>query len=383
MKTPEDLLKENVRDLISLVKKKNKNNLSEEHQLRQIIREFLQIELKEVSIPDNDPSPHSSTGINVLEDLLKRIVPILEDDYKLLTTSEEQRDSYRSHVVKATSDTLTPVELNNDAGQSGAEGLDEEVDVEISDDGDDEDDMFIDINPEDKEEVEEDPRDSFGIEGKDTTGRNMAYTTFKKIESPIIDAYDLLSNSEDQEIFYDYLIANLKLYFDKFESEIQPNVEEPSNQAYDSASEQPSGEEEISESIIDLEMQLTGYTLYVIILNMKKEKSSTKYKSIINKLLNNNKTNESTLTFIDSLSLEDLIALKLELSSRHINNKMYGLNIWSGTINIVREAILKFSVGATTSKVDAARFLGISYKDLLQLLKEYELWEYFKNERTF
>ena len=116
---------------------------------------------------------------------------------------------------------------------------------------------------------------------------------------------------------------------------------------------------------------------------MKKEKSSTKYKSIINKLLNNNKINESTLTFIDSLSLEDLIALKLELSSRHINNKMYGLNIWSGTINIVREAILKSSVGATTSKVDAARFLGISYKDLLQLLKEYELWEYFKNERTF
>ena len=254
MKTPEDLLKENIRDLISLVKKKNKNNLSEEHQLRQIIREFLQVELKEVSTPDNDPSPHSSTGINVLEDLLKRIVPILEDDYKLLTTSEEQRDSYRSHVVKATSDTLTPVELNNAAGQGEAEGLDEEIDVEISGDKEDEDDMFIDINPEDKEEVEEDPRDSFGIEGKDTTGRNMAYTTFKKIESPIIDAYDLLSNAEDQEIFYDYLIANLKLYFDKFESEIQPNVEEPTSQAYDSASEQPSGEEEISESIIDLEM---------------------------------------------------------------------------------------------------------------------------------
>ena len=59
--------------------------------------------------------------------------------------------------------------------------------------------------------------------------------TFKKIESQIIDAYDMLSNPEDQELFFDYLIANLKLYFDKFESEIQPDVEEPSNQAYDSA----------------------------------------------------------------------------------------------------------------------------------------------------
>ena len=41
MKTPEDLLRENVRDLISLVKKKEKKPLSEEQQLRAVIREFL------------------------------------------------------------------------------------------------------------------------------------------------------------------------------------------------------------------------------------------------------------------------------------------------------------------------------------------------------
>ena len=50
MKSPEGLLRENVRDLISLVKKKNKNNLSEEQQLRQIIREFVKFELKEILI---------------------------------------------------------------------------------------------------------------------------------------------------------------------------------------------------------------------------------------------------------------------------------------------------------------------------------------------
>lgn len=234
MKSPEDMLRENVRDLISIVKKKKRDSLSEEGQLRKIIREFLKIELAEASTPDNDPAPHKSTGINVLEDLLKKIIPIIEDDYKLLTTSEEQRDSYRSHIVKATSDSLTPVELNNDAG--GDKELEEEIDIDIQDDG--EDDMFIDIDSDKKEEEaeeEKDPRDEFGIEGKDTTGRNMAYTTFKKIQSPIIDAYDLLSNAEDQELFFDYLVANLKLYFDKFEAEIQPNVEEPSNQAYDSA----------------------------------------------------------------------------------------------------------------------------------------------------
>jgi len=259
MKTPEDLLRENVRALISLVKKKKKKAPTEESKLRSIIREFLQHELKEAKTPDNDPAPHQSTGINVLEDLLKKIIPQVEDDYKLLTTSEEQRESYRAHIVQAVVQTLTPVELNNDApDKEAAQELDEEIDVNISDD--ETDDMFIDIRSDkeraaEEEEEEEDPRDSFGIEGKDTTGRNMAYTTFKKVESQIIDSYDMLSNPEDQEIFFDYLIANLKLYFDKFEKEIQPNVEEPSNQAYDTAAaEEPAGGEVEGEETLDLEI---------------------------------------------------------------------------------------------------------------------------------
>ena len=257
MKTPEDLLRENIRDLISLVKKKNKNTQSDEQKLRAVIREFLKHELREATTPDNDPAPHKSTGINVLEDLLKKIIPQIEDDYKLLTTSEEQRESYRAHIIDAVVKTLTPVELNNDAPEEAPKGdLEEDIDIEISDD-DDEDDMFIDINPEEPEEEkeEEDPRDAFGIEGKDTTGRNMAYTTFKKIESQIIDAYDMLSNPEDQELFFDYLIANLKLYFDKFEAEIQPSVPEPTNKEYDSAKEEPAaGAEDEGGETLDLEI---------------------------------------------------------------------------------------------------------------------------------
>ena len=71
----------------------------------------------------------------------------------------------------------------------------------------------------------------------------MAYESFKKIESSVIDSYELLSNPEDQELFYDYLIANLKLYFDKFESELAGQVDEPTNQAYDTAKEEPAAEE--------------------------------------------------------------------------------------------------------------------------------------------
>ena len=40
---------------------------------------------------------------------------------------------------------------------------------------------------------------------------------YPNIEKSIVDYYAELDNPEDQEMFFDYLIANLKLYFDKWE----------------------------------------------------------------------------------------------------------------------------------------------------------------------
>ena len=57
----------------------------------------------------------------------------------------------------------------------------------------------------------------------------------------------LLSDPEDQELFYDYIIANLKLYFDKFEEELASSVDEPTNQAYDMATSGEAGELEAGE----------------------------------------------------------------------------------------------------------------------------------------
>ena len=110
---------------------------------------------------------------------------------------------------------------------------------------------------------------------------------------------------------------------------------------------------------------------------MKKRRSKYKHKSVINKLLNNNIINESNLTFIDSMTLEDLIAVKLELSARYINNKLYSFNLLSNTNRLVKEAIIKFAISVTQSKMDAARFLGIDYEGLRKLVNEYDLQDYF------
>ena len=267
MKNPEEvLLRETIRDLFSLVKAKStKKAKNEESILREHIRSLIRIELlNEAGVPDGDPAPHKSTGINVLEDLLKKIIPTIEDDFKLLTTDDEQRKSYRAHIINATINALRPVEANNEAGEDDP-GLNEEDDLEekltikVGSGGDSDLDKFIDINPEDtdaedEEEKEVDPRDEFGIEGEDTTGRNMAFTTFKKIQNQIIDAYDLLSNAEDQELFIDYLVANEKLYFDKFEDEMSPSIEEPTNKAYDTA-KQDQPEDDGLGDLGDLQLQ--------------------------------------------------------------------------------------------------------------------------------
>ena len=238
-------LRSSIRSLIRYVKTKR---LNEESQLRQIISSLLEHELKalnERQTADVDPTPNKSTGINVLEELLKKIVPVLEDDFKSMTTDPEQRKSFRAHIVQAIIDTLTPVDANTKAGdmEAAENALEEEIDIQITDDeaGPIDDEKFIDIRTDAEksaDEEPEDPREDFGIEGADETGRNIAYSTFKKIESNIIDSYELLSNPEDQELFYDYLIANVKLYFDKFETELAGSVEEPTNQAYDMAKDQ-------------------------------------------------------------------------------------------------------------------------------------------------
>jgi len=275
MNEEEKVLRESIRHAIRIVKKKR---IDEENKFRKIISSFIDYELMNLNergqVPDDKPTPNRSTGINVLEDLLKKIIPQLEIDYRMMTTADEQRESFRAHIVNAVVNTLTPSEINTEAGEEEDEemrlaaardtDLSEDIEIEIEDDAD----KFIDIRTdaektaEEEEEEETSPEEEFGagIEDADETGRNMAYNSFKKVESNVIDSYELLSNEDDQELFYDYLIANLKLYFDKFESELTPEVEEPTNQAYDSAKDEaaaarggelgnpevaPAGEEEI------------------------------------------------------------------------------------------------------------------------------------------
>ena len=216
-------------------------NFKEHFRLRSVVSQLI----RESEVEKN---PHSNTGINKLEELLKKIVPTLEDTYKTLTSNKNQRSSFRSHILNAIENALKPEDAKEDADSDDTVQDLEEVEINIKDSdplGASDEEKFIDISDSeggDTEEEEEDPLDSFGIEGEDTTGRNAAFEAFKQIENQIIDAYGVLQDPNDRSVFYDYLLTNVKMYFDKFEEELAGVVTEPSSDSYE---EPMGGEEEI------------------------------------------------------------------------------------------------------------------------------------------
>ena len=103
-------------------------------------------------------------------------------------------------------------------------------------------------------------------------------------------------------------------------------------------------------------------------------------RSIINKLTHEGVVSQDLLVLINNLTLEDLIAIKLELSCALVKNRLYGFDFWSNSNYIIREALLKFSISVSKSKKDAARFLGLDLRDFNTQYKKYDIESYFKED---
>lgn len=99
--------------------------------------------------------------------------------------------------------------------------------------------------------------------------------------------------------------------------------------------------------------------------------------SIINKLRKELKSNEEFEIMISALTLEEIIALKLELTSRFLSSRFYGFPIWHAINNIIKEAVLKYALSATRTQTEAMRFLGLKEESFHQLKKKYNVDDYF------
>ena len=261
--------------------KKKKERLEEQfkqalnkNKLRSIIKNILLTEATDV----NTDTPNRSTGINVLATTLKLVVPIIKQGYEQLTSSPEQKKSFRAHVIQNAINTLVRVDLTTGSNEERRKGdqereevvmpdnpevaadeveveepveqplaedvvvEQEEEDIEVEVGGDE--DKFIDIEEPEPEEPAPEGADDVAkavsgekefvqLPGLDDTGMEMAQRTFPKVQKQIADGYAMLSLKRDKEDYADFLVANLKMYFDQFDQEENVNLEEPTSPEYE------------------------------------------------------------------------------------------------------------------------------------------------------
>ena len=265
----EMILRENVRKAIRIVRNKRQNILTEETKLRNIIRTMRNEE------DATTEGPSMNTGGNALDQMLLNTNTLseLEQEYKTLTTSAEQRSSFRAHIINAV---VKALGIERVSGLPNAAGPDEmggeeaeafgaleeavralvEAELAVGDTPEEEVEAAapkLGQEPEDAEDPVEAEREEFasGVEvedGMDKTGRNYALNAWNKIEKNVTEAYANLGNEDDRKQYYDYLITNLKLYFDQWESELEGTPEEPTTPEYEQekgAEDDLGGEEEM------------------------------------------------------------------------------------------------------------------------------------------
>lgn len=110
----------------------------------------------------------------------------------------------------------------------------------------------------------------------------------------------------------------------------------------------------------------------------KKIYGSKKNYSVVNKLLKEEKVTDRFLSQLNDLSLEEIIAVKLEIAAKASGGNIFGMPIWNSLRDICRDASLKFAISAARTKAEAANFLGISISTLKEYMKKYETKEYFE-----
>ena len=256
-----------------------------EQKVRRWIRSTIQ-EINEERVLENlfeakdMANPHPNTGINKLRDSIRKAKPSIKSKYQQLTTSAEQRESFKNHFLGAmvrlfdeldalnaqgkepediksdfegsekVDDILSapPSEVSSDdmsddieSNLSMLEGILRELDIDVENDvaGDVVSDEFENEEEKSKKKTQvqkdfekkaedEEKRKEFGagIEG-DSTGRNQAFDAFNLVQSYFSDAYLDLNNPEDQEMFKKWGLYNIKLLLDKYEQELSSSPEEP------------------------------------------------------------------------------------------------------------------------------------------------------------
>tara|TARA_B100001123_G_C14903951_1_gene865008 strand:+ start:346 stop:699 length:354 start_codon:yes stop_codon:yes gene_type:complete len=87
------------------------------------------------------------------------------------------------------------------------------------------------------------------------------------------------------------------------------------------------------------------------------------------------KSNEAFEVMLSALTLEEIIGLKLECASRLTNGKLYGFNLWSKGVALIKEALFNSVISIANTNKEATRILGVTDDTLKTLKKKYKIKE--------
>jgi len=111
----------------------------------------------------------------------------------------------------------------------------------------------------------------------------------------------------------------------------------------------------------------------------RKIQGKNRYYSISKKLKKESKSNDEFEVMLNNLSLEEIIALKLELAAKAAGGYLYGMPIWRSLRYIVESAVLKFALSTTRTRLEAARFLGLRKREYNKINQVYKTESYFED----
>ena len=245
----EKVYRKKVKSVITEFKTLQAEKTKKENIIEEIYRAKIRKDLKAL-LEKKETVRYKSTGLNSLDDLFMNtnLLKTLETPYYNLTTSKEQREDYKNHVLQAVIDifkTASPEEEPDELNESLKyifEQEDADISVTVTDEELPEDSVVGPAAREGEEEkedsLESDNTEAMDEEG-DFTGRNKAMSAVSKVEKSILDYYDDLGNPADKADFKTYLVANLRLYFDRWENSLQndanPQFSDDVNKAVEDA----------------------------------------------------------------------------------------------------------------------------------------------------
>ena len=222
----EMLLRKYIRKAIAVVKENKKNkNLLEEKKLRKLIRKMIN-EAK----PDVKRWP--TYGMNVLDSMFlnTNFLSQLKDSYMSLTTTEEQRQSFKNHIIEHTKMALNAEKAKEQEGDQTT-ALSEEITLSVDDEVTPNQLMGEPETPPSPEAEREQGIESFKIAGLDfdQSGVIEAFDVWEGrkgtskggLKNILLGYWGKLTLDKDKDEFYDNLLEQLNLRFNEWSTDME------------------------------------------------------------------------------------------------------------------------------------------------------------------